>query len=534
MADSQLTVEQRMRAYLTPAIAGKFTDALIASLSKGDGDNLDLIMSVKDQLFIATATGSYLDKIAAGIGVTRPPGVGIDDNTFRNLVVSQTNNKLVTNIFLEILELFYGADAIEANTITDLAEPYNLQDGMTLVITQDSNPNPLVVVFNAADFTNINQATAIEVSNAISKQAFNNGFTISATPNFDSVADLTYVQLFSSTRGPKSAITVIGGEAQNYLRFPQQRPTTQLPGTQFTPTIQGSNVRFTWTAGPDPSLQFVSVDDYVNIYGAGFIGNNKGSYPIVAVVSGPVGQAYFEIQNGAFAVQAPVTLANANDVTFFKPIRNVIQQQPRYASIYEVNPYEIIAFLPATSKIVKRELIGSAHLHGMTPDPTEPYPGPYIYDPTHGFSIESTFSTIQTELDAGQVYTVINVTDSHKFPDEEAFVVFDYGTSNQEGPVRYFGRPSSGSLQLDPSYKFQKTHAPGADVTLIFQRKPYQPTINGTDFPFFITGTINGRIQAENLIQELSASGIFLRIIIVYPEGPGMNNVEELYGPDIS
>lgn len=533
MANSLSTIEQRIRAYMNPAIAGKFTDALIAAIAKGDADNLDLILSVKDQLFIATATGTYLDKIAAGIGITRPPGVGIDDNTFRDLVVSQTNNKLVTNIFLEILELFYGADAIKANTTTDVPQTYTLADGMTLEMTQDSDPRILTVIFNTADFANINQATAIEVANAISKQAFNNGFTISAAAVFDSVSGDTFIQLFSGTRGPKSAITVVGGQAQNYLRFPLERPTTQQAGTQFTPTIVGSNVRFTWTAGTDPSLQFVSVDDYANIYGAGFIGNNKGSYVIVNVVSGPVGQAYFEIQNGAFAVQAPVTLSSVTDLTFFKPVRNVIQQQPRYASIYEVNPYEIIAFLPATSKIVKRDLIGSAHLHGMTPDPTEPYPGPYLYDTKNGFSIQSVFTTIQTELDAGQVYTVINATNTHNFPDGEGFLVFDFGTTNQEGPVRYFSRPSSGSLQLDPSYKFQKTHAPGADVTLIFQRKPYQPSIDGIDYPFYVTGTINGRIQAQNLIQELSASGIFLRIIIVYPQGPGMNNIQEIYGPDI-
>jgi len=71
--------------------------------------------------------------------------------------------------------------------------------------------------------------------------------------------------------------------------------------------------------------------------------------------------------------------------------------------------------------------------------------------------------------------TVAFGSDTSDFPDQESYIVLDFGTDNQEGPIRVLGRPSTGSLLIDPSYRFKKTHEVGADITLIHETKPYSP-----------------------------------------------------------
>jgi len=664
-----------LRKFLNGRIKGLYTNGLLEAIAVGDDINRNNIIAVKEQLFLATASGVFLDKLLAGIGITRPPGVGIDDALLREIAIKQTNSKLVNNIFLDVLEIFYGEDATRANVLSGKPEKYILADGMTLVIRIDTNDRPLTVTFKESDFSNIGLATAEEVANAISNAAFNQGYALTASVVLDNDTGEKYVQLLSGTKGPKSSITVIGGEAQNSLRFPADKTASPKINTQFTTSFNGPYVRFTWTSGPDPGLNFVDVGDYVNIYGSGYLDANRGYFTIENVQGGAVGAAFFEIINPLFKPQAPVTLSGSsansgagtvrrtiamadaptgavrasnvvtitttsahglgvgqkvriidvantsfngtftvataglttftyaqagpnaasgagtvlheatvgspssgavrssgtstittvanhgyttgqvvnifgvedssfngqftitgttantftytqdfsNDVVFYKPQRTDLLKLPRYATVYEVNPYEIVVFLPATTKIVKRELIGSWHIHETNTNTQ--YLGSYLFNPTSGLPIAKTATTLQETIGAGELKTVMVGANTSQFPDEEGFLVIGFGTSNEEGPIRYYGRPSSNSLLIDPSYKFKKSHVPGEDIALITDRKAYRPKQDGTDYGAYLTGTIAGRIEAQKLIEKLVASGIFLSVIITYPNNPGLHDI---------
>lgn len=529
MADNP-TVVQRLRAFLNRAIKGRFTNALLESLAVGDDFNEKNILAMKDNLFVATAEKRFLDKLLASSGVIRPPGVGIDDDSFRQLAISTTNNQLVSNIFLEVLELFYGEDAVKANVLAGIEESYQLEDGMDIFIKQDGIDTPLRVEFSANDFQNIAAAKAIEIASIISREAVKGGYTLYATDFLDAAADKTYLQLYSGTRGPKSSISVVGGSAQNIFRFPTLKPTTQIAGTQFTVSVEGGSVRYTWTAGADPGLQNVDVGDYVNIKSAPFPVDQEGSFTITRVVPDVVGQGYFEVSNPIVQTGGVVNLANPDDLRFFFPRRNTLNNLTRFATLYEVNPYEAVVFLPATTKIVKRALRGGWHIH---PDGTDAqYTGSYLFNPQSGFAISKESVVSANPINAGQVYSVISTTTpSTSFPDEIGFVVLDYGTSNQEGPIRYLGRPSNNTLLLDASYTFKKTHT-NADITLVRNVKPFVPRVDGRDYGTYLTGTTKGRIEAENLSNKLVAAGVFLNIVIVYPNAPGWNNVEDVYAGD--
>jgi hypothetical protein len=82
-------------------------------------------------------------------------------------------------------------------------------------------------------------------------------------------------------------------------------------------------------------------------------------------------------------------------------------------------------------------------------------------------------------------------------------------------------------LTIDPSYNFKNTHEIGTDIAIISDAKAYTPSPDGIDYPVYITGTAEGRLFAESLIEEISALGINLEIIIIYPSDKGLGNEGE-------
>src|SRR5271165_1414705 len=118
MADTN--IYKRLRSFLNPAQKGKFVDAMLYALAEGDSINESNVMAMKDQLFIMTASGNFLEKLIAKLGIIKPPGIGISDDLFRQMAITITNSKLVTNVFLDVLEIFYGADAVRANMLSGL------------------------------------------------------------------------------------------------------------------------------------------------------------------------------------------------------------------------------------------------------------------------------------------------------------------------------------------------------------------------------------------------------------------------------
>jgi hypothetical protein len=682
MSIKDTTVFKRLRQFLNPAIKGKMTEGVLAGLATGDDNNANNVLLMKDQLFIATATGTYLRNLLSGIGVTEPIGVGIDDNSFRDLAIKQTNTKLVTNVFLDVLETFYGSDAVKASAISTKSEGYKLEDGMTLIILADKQAKPLIITFSAKDFTNIAHATADEISSVISRFAFNAAYPIIGTTQLDNLTGSRYVKIRSLSRGPNSAITIVGGSAQNVLQFLQASPAQSRYGTDYAISFVGQYVRFTWVAGPDPALQFLNAGDTVNIYGPSVLEINRGTFTIENAQGGTVNNSFFEIINPNFKAQANVvcnpadsvsgdgqvkataqilpspngairssnvvTIATStphnfatgqkitikdtenttffgtfvitstlptsftytqvglnaisgngtaevsytisaepigatrlngvttvtttvnhslvvgqqvnvskvrdssfdglvtitsvgansfqyiqdysNEITFFQSKRNTIQTLARYATVYEANPYEITVFLPVTTQIVRRGLIGAWHVHSSSTERS--FLGSYIYSPKSGLSITKTGSKTGEQLVKGTVKTVVQIQDSSQFPDSEGFLMLNWGESNQEGPIRYLSRPSNGSLLVDASYKFKQDHSIGSSVYLIKDTHPFQPNPDGSSYQAFLTGTASGRLEAEALVNKLKASGIFLNIILVVPEGPGLHDMRYIY--DIS
>ena len=509
--------KKRLRQYLNPSIRGPKTDIVLDALSCGAAHLIDNVEAVNDQLYIVSAEGRYLDELLAGRNITRPDNVGLSDEVFREIGIEVSTRKQVVDLIHEILRVMYGEEFIRASVAAQELETYELEDGDTLIISFDDQ-EPVEVTFKTSQFSNIVSATAQEVADAITKEIRRLGRTGSAIAKDDGIGG--YVLLISETNGPSSSIKVLGGKAQNKLKFSEIRPTGGVAATQWTLTQEpGGTIKATWSGGPDPSLGVVKKDDYVNIYGTAFEEVNRGTFTVVDAKGGSVGEAFVEWENPA---GIPETTAQGTDegILFFNPRRFTLNSKVNYAAAYQTENRLLEVFIPATTKVVRRDRVGAAHLHDTGASDIDQL-GPYTFDTAKPYIIGGEECNTAEKIDAN-TKLIIEVDDASDIPDEQGNLIFGFGTSKEEGPVPYISRPSTGQILLNPSYSFQNRHEAGTNISLVAQNFPYDVARDGSDYPFYITDVVSGRIYAEELVNLVAATGIQVVITVLYPNDIGL------------
>lgn len=191
-----------------------------------------------------------------------------------------------------------------------------------------------------------------------------------------------------------------------------------------------------------------------------------------------------------------------------------------------VSVYQTDASLTLTMTYAGSQAIAGSGLIG---DPVSLQPnqqGPYVYDLTQPFTI-SAVNTVLTETVDNTTSKVITVKDAANFPNSQGYLIFEYGTDLQEGPVPYIARPSDGTLLISPAYSIQNQHLAGATVTYIESKSPVSLATDGSDYEAFITGVADGREYAETLIQSVVATGINIVFTILYPGGEGLGKWQD-------
>lgn len=143
--------------------------------------------------------------------------------------------------------------------------------------------------------------------------------------------------------------------------------------------------------------------------------------------------------------------------------------------------------------------------------------GPYLWDENADFVLSSLTAELTAKIKAGTTQRNIQVT-SNNIPSEQGRLIFDFGTEKQEGPVRYFFKPSDSSIALDPSYVFKNAHDVGSSVTMIRRRGGIRFDSFGSEFAPYITDPASARIVLQDLMQELKSVGIFINFLVRYPE----------------
>ena len=361
----------RLRQYLNPYLHGKNVDAVLNALATSSVYLVNSVQAVNSSLYVVTAQGNYLDLRLADYGIVRDPIIGLGDDVFRQIGIQVKNRKQVRDLINNILDAVFSDEFVKATSNAQKIEPYALQDGDTLIVNFDGATTS-TITFHTNQFTSIAAATAQEVANAISVGLSNLGVSGSAILNNDGNGN--YVQLISSTIGASSSITVLGGRAQNVLLFQATVPSSGNFLTQWTISLQpGGDLRFTWSGGRDPGIGVVQPQQYVNIFGGGFSSsNNQGTFTIIKAQGGAVNFAYFEINN---PTGSPGIVVQGTDtaIQFYVPIRETILNKSYYAAVYQTEANILQIFMPATTQVIKRSRIGSAHLHGDTELPVNQF-----------------------------------------------------------------------------------------------------------------------------------------------------------------
>lgn len=501
------TDEDIIRKHLNEALAGDGWNALIAALATGEKKNRENAQAAFDQLFTSTASGLYLERKASDAGIERPINMGMSDDTFRQYTIRITNNKLTEESLLEILEVFYGDSSLRASNTSGVTEPYFLDDGDDLNFLVDEEIT-VPVVFSTDDFAIISQAKAVEVAAAITRACRIAGSQAYAAPIIDPQTGISVVTIFSSALGLGSSVRVLGGRAQNILKFADLLPIyTGVGSPTWNITVDSSRgiMRFT-TASNTVDLSQLIEGDYVNIFGSEFNAGNKGSFTVTTVsVTYPSGilSQYFEVINTKAVQQTGLVQTAQSDVMYFRPTKKTIHATADRAVIVSVPGEEVDVILPATSQAVSRAAYTGAYVQSQTPinvTSLERINGTVTAIATaHGFSIGDwieidgavanlTFPTItagnhSTTTDYSQVSVASEIlpaagTQNRKFP---TVAVFSDGTVYVSGGLN---GTSVNQAAEALGYVSASTLTTGVQYTLS------QPAQSNTAARFAFSGTV--------------------------------------------
>lgn len=393
MADiTQSPKYAQFRQYISQYVGGVNADALINTFADEAQRREQLSIAVTNQLTISTASGIYLQKLLAQKGITIPGDVGMSDDAFSKMGIQVNAIKQIPFIVNSVLETFYGPQATRANTISGQAEPYFFNPGDDLIVSVD-NGKQYTITVQPSNFQNIQAATAAEVSTVITQFFASLNLNAYAQVYNDVNTALNYVQIFGGAVGPYSFLQIVGGAMQNEMEFPIIRNTSLLVNDTVWEITrpETSTYRFRWVSGSRPLLENVFIGDSVMIYGSGF-GNLgiRGTFPITNLRPAEAGisltAGWFETtipgltilysspRNQVPPINTPpifysYTVAQTSyyDLDFFLPNNNTAGSQIRYALGWEPDQALLKVYMPATTEVVQRGLIGAWHVHELYP-----------------------------------------------------------------------------------------------------------------------------------------------------------------------
>jgi hypothetical protein len=328
--------------------------ALVDAIGSADQNTADLITEVKKQFFIKTAYRPYIDRLAANNQVSRPKFVGMDDESFRQYIpVLSYQPKQVKLIIDQLLDIFFFKESTTAFITSQNYEPFALQDGWELQYNVDG-VNDELVFFHNSDFTDISNATANEIVAAINRQTKYSY----ATAEYDSITKNTYIRIFTNTIGSKGSLLIEGGRANVAFRLNGFIDDAgNGSNTSWAVTKIGDEVTFQYVGGASPGINQLQVGDLIIINMAG----NIGSFPITNVDL--VNQQITFVN--LFGTVGTFTQSASSDVKFLRPSKYAAYLNAKRAMAWETTSGEITVEMPTSPPVVKRSLIGSAHMNGV-------------------------------------------------------------------------------------------------------------------------------------------------------------------------
>lgn len=331
-------------------------NAIVEAIGGEDDETAKLIEAVRQQFFVKTAGKPYLDRLGANVNVNRPRFVGMDDQTFRRYIPVLAYQPKQVKLILDILlDIFFFKDSTTSFMESTISENFSLRDGWELKVLVDNDPEKQeLIIFEAQDFSDIQNVTADEIVSVINKQAQ----SFYAVKFEDSVRRQTFIRLFTRTIGSKGSLEIVGGRSNIAFRFDKSFNENAgfTTNTTWEFTKIGDEVSMRYAAGNNPQVENVQPGDYVVLDLPG----NQGSFEVERVDLATQSIIYKDL----FATEGQIQQTSNEDVQFLLQYKAAVHQQSRRAIVWEVAPGEITVELPTSPPVVRRNRRGASHING--------------------------------------------------------------------------------------------------------------------------------------------------------------------------
>lgn len=144
-------------------------NALLKAWANADDELMVQLKNTKAQLFVKTAEGVYLDRLASDYGVSRPMALGLLDEDFQQLIPNLSlKQKQISKSFYDTMDVFWGPTFSRANITPNSVEPFNVSIGDTFTLSVDSGASQSVTIAHG-DIRVNGGATAKELQQFFSK-----------------------------------------------------------------------------------------------------------------------------------------------------------------------------------------------------------------------------------------------------------------------------------------------------------------------------------------------------------------------------
>lgn len=181
-------------------------NALLQAWAGSDDEIMSQLQNTRAQLFVKTAEGTYLDRLASNYGVSRPFSLGLLDEDFQQLIPNLSlKQKQISKSFYDTMDVFWGPEFSRANVTASLNQPYAISTNHLFELRIDGGPVQRVTV--AAGDTRIpGGATAAEIARVLSRLK---GLTVSVVQDPASV--LKRLNIRTNTPGTRGSVEFVSG-----------------------------------------------------------------------------------------------------------------------------------------------------------------------------------------------------------------------------------------------------------------------------------------------------------------------------------
>lgn len=177
--------------------------ALLYAIALSDDDVEAAIAEAKNQLFVRTATGRNLEKLANSLGVSKPQSLGLTDTEFQELIPNLSlKPKTIRKSFYDTADIFWGPLYSRANIKSNNFAPFDVNVGDQLSISVNNGMLQTIKIL-AGDISVPGVATAAEMVKILSRIK---GATLEILT--ESLTGNDYVNIRTNTPGSTGSVEI--------------------------------------------------------------------------------------------------------------------------------------------------------------------------------------------------------------------------------------------------------------------------------------------------------------------------------------